>query len=207
VIFSSARMTAATTTRIASRRGWRCACAVLAFMLCAGTGRAQDVTESSLKAAFIYNFAKFTVWPQDAPTTVGASRAPVSFNACVLGDSRLRDDLERTVRDRQLSGRGIIVSQVQLDGKLGSCHLLFVSGVTSKQVEAIVAALQGTPVLTISDVDDFARHGGIIQMFVDNGKLRFNFNLAAAKQSRLQLSSKLLILAAHVDDGPKAAGP
>jgi hypothetical protein len=158
------------------------------------------VTESSLKAAFIYNFVKFTEWPEDVlPSTA-------ILSACVLGDSPIRDALERIVKGRLLSGREISVSQVQLDGKLRSCHLLYASGVTPAQVAAIVTAVRGAPVLTISDVDDFVRQGGIAQMFVENGKMRFDLNLEVARRSRLDLSSKLLVLAAHVDDGGKAAG-
>jgi len=171
-----------------------------ACLLCTSIGRAQDVTESSLKAAFIYNFARFTEWPQDAlPSTA-------TFSACVLGNGTIRDALERIVKGRLLSGRGISVSQVQLDGKLRSCHLLYVSGITTTQVTAIVAAVRGAPVLTISDVDDFVRQGGIAQMFVENGKMRFDLNLEVARRSQLDLSSKLLVLAAHVHDGPKVAG-
>jgi hypothetical protein len=172
-----------------------------AFLLCVSTGRAQDVTESSLKAAFIYTFAKFTEWPEDIlPPTA-------TFSACVLGDSQIRDALERTVKGRQYEGRGISVSQVQLDGKLRSCHLLYVSGVNPAQVTAVVVAVRGAPVLTISDIDDFAQLGGIAQMFVENGKMHFDLNLGVAKGSRLQLSSKLLALAAHIHDRPKAAAP
>jgi hypothetical protein len=188
--------------RTASWRGRRRGGAILAaFLLLTLTGRAQDVTEPSLKAAFIYSFAKFTEWPEDVlPTTA-------TFTACVLGNSPIRDALERTAKGRQLWGRGISVLQVELDGKLlRSCHLLYVSGVTPAQVTAIVAAVRGAPVLTISDVEDFAREGGIAQMFVENGKMRFDLNLGVARRSRLQLSSKLLVLAAHVQDEPKAAG-
>ena len=171
-----------------------------ACLLCTSIGRAQDVTESSLKAAFIYSFAKFTEWPQDAlPSTA-------IFSACVLGDRPIRDALERTVKGRLLFGRGISVSQVQLDGKLRSCHLLYVSGVTPAQLTAVVAALRGAPVLTISDIDDFVQQGGIAQMFVENGKMRFDLNLEVARRSRLDLSSKLLVLAAHVRETSKAAG-
>jgi hypothetical protein len=171
-----------------------------AYLLCTSIVRAQDVTESSLKAAFIYSFAKFTEWPQEVlPSTA-------IFSACVLGDSPIRNALERTVKGRLLLGRGISVSQVQLDGKLRSCHLLYVSGVTAAQVTAVVAAVRGAPVLTISDVDDFVRQGGIAQMFVENGKMRFDLNLEVAKRSRLDLSSKLLVLAAHVREASKAAG-
>jgi uncharacterized protein DUF4154 len=183
-------------------RGRRNAGAVVAaaFLLCTSIGRAQDVSESSLKAAFIYSFAKFTDWPQDAlPSTA-------TFTACVLGDSPILNALERTVKGRLLSGRGISVSEVHLDGKLRSCHLLYVSGITLAQVSVIVAAVKGAPVLTISDVDHFAQQGGIAQMFVENGKMRFDLNLEVARQSRLQLSSKLLVLAAHVHDGTKLAG-
>jgi hypothetical protein len=171
-----------------------------ACLLCTSTGRAQDVTESSLKAAFIYSFAKFTEWPQDAlPSTA-------IFSACVLGDSPTRDALERTVKGRLLVGHSISVSQVQLNGELRSCHLLYVSGITLAQVRAVVAALRGAPVLTISDLDDFVRQGGIAQMFVENGKMRFDLNLEVARRSRLDLSSKLLVLAAHVRETPKVAG-
>jgi hypothetical protein len=184
----------------ACARGRRCAGALLAAcLLCAATGRAQDVTEPSLKAAFIYNFAKFTDWPEDI-LPVNAT-----FSACVLGDSPISDALERAVKGRQVSGRGVSVSQVQVEGKLRSCHLLYVSGVTSAQLAVIVAAVRGAPVLTISDLDDFSKLGGIAQMFVESGKLRFDLNLEVAKRSRLQLSSKLLVLAAHVHEGPKAA--
>jgi uncharacterized protein DUF4154 len=187
------------TARVYGRR--YAGAALAAFVLCISTGRAQDVTESSLKAAFIYTFAKFTEWPEDIlPPTA-------TFSACVLGDTQIREALERTVKGRQFEGRGISVSQVQLAGKLRSCHLLYVSGVTPAQVTAIVAAVRGAPVLTISDIDDFAQLGGIAQMFVENGKIHFDLNLGVAKGSRLQLSSKLLVLAAHLHDGPKAARP
>jgi hypothetical protein len=186
----------------ACARRRRCAGALLAaLMLCAAIGHAQDVTEPSLKAAFIYNFAKFTDWPEDILP------AHATFSACVLGDSPISDALERAVKGRQVSGRGVSVSQVQAEGKLRSCHLLYVSGVSPAQLAAIVAAVRGAPVLTISDIDDFSKLGGIAQMFVESGRLRFDLNLEVAKSSRLQLSSKLLVLAAHVHDGPKAARP
>ena len=75
-------------------------------------------------------------------------------------------------------------------------------GLTGARTTAIVAALGNAPVLTISDLDDFTQLGGIVQLFVENGRMRFDLNLAAAKRGRLLLSSKLLVLAAHVRDDP-----
>jgi hypothetical protein len=167
-------------------------------MLLLGTSRVwtQDVTEPSLKAAFVYNFAKFTEWPQDALPPLA------SFTACVLGDGPVGDALVRTVKGRLLSGRNISVSRVQLEGPLRSCHLLYVSGVTAPQMAAVLIVVRDAPVLTISDAEDFTLIGGMAHMFVENGRMRFDLNLDLARRSRLQLSSKLLALAAHVDEGP-----
>jgi hypothetical protein len=186
------------------RRGstaWRRSAAAVAAaaIALAGTGaRAQDVTEPSLKAAFIYNFAKFTEWPADVLS------GPTPFSACVLGDAPIGDALERSVKGRQLAGHGITVQRVAPDGPLKSCHLLYISGLKAGQIAGIVDAIKGAPVLTISDVDDFARMGGIAHVFVENGKMRFDLNLELAKRARLQLSSKLLVLAARVHDGGAA---
>ena len=193
------------TTRV--HRGQCAAAVVAALLLCTSIGGAQDVTEPSLKAAFIYNFAKFTEWPQ------GTLPATAPFNACVLGvnasagtgasasASPIQVALERTVKGRQFAGRQISVVQMRIDGQLRSCHLLYLSGVTLAQLAAVLEAVRGAPVLTVSDVDDFARRGGIAQMFVEDGKMRFELNLEAAKRSGLELSSKLLVLAAEVYGG------
>lgn len=186
--------------RVASMRWWRCTAAVLAAsLLHAPPAHTQDVTEPSLKAAFIYSFAKFTEWPAEGLPSTAA------FNACVLGDQAIGDALERIVKGRTLSGHVISVSRVPPDGLLRSCHLLYVSGVSALQIAAIAATVRGLPVLTIGDADDFARLG-VAHVFVENGKMRFNLNLELAKRSRLQLSSKLLALAARVYDGPGTAG-
>jgi len=173
--------------------------AIAALMaLTALIGHAQDVTEPSLKAAFVYNFAKFTEWPADVLPAAG------SFTACVLDDGPVGDALERAVRGRQLSGRQVNVLRVRPTSALRTCNLLFVSGLSEAQVSAVVSAVHGMPVLTISDIDDFARLGGIAHVFVENGKMRFDLNLELARRSRLQLSSKLLTLAARIHDGPAA---
>jgi hypothetical protein len=183
-------------SRRASNEWRRCAGAVLAAVALAGSfARAQDVTEPSLKAAFVYNFAKFTEWPQDVLA------GPATFNACVLGDGPISDALERSVKGRQLGGRAIAVMRVAPESLLKSCHLLYIAGLKPAQLAAVVESIRGVPVLTISDIDDFARVGGIAHVFVENGKMRFDLNHEAAKRARLQLSSKLLVLAARVLDG------
>jgi YfiR/HmsC-like len=151
---------------------------------------AQDVTEPALKAAFIYNFAKFTDWPADA-IPIGAP-----LHLCVLGDAAIGDALARTVKDKMLAGHSVTVSQAPVGGQPSRvCHIAYLAGVTTSRAAEIIAALGDAPVLTISDVEGFTKLGGIAQFFFEHGQLRFDIHIASAKRARLEISSRLLTLA------------
>jgi hypothetical protein len=172
---------------------------MISILLVVPTAWSQDVTEPALKAAFVYNFAKFTEWPADVlpPST--------TFIACVLGDDAVSDALAHIVQGRMLEGRAIKVMRVGIAEPLRLCHILYVSGVTSQQLTAIITSVKGASVLTISDHDDFGRLGGVARMFVENGRVRFALNLDLARRLRLELSSRMVTLASRVDDGPGAS--
>lgn len=169
---------------------------VLAVMcaLCASRASGQDVTEPALKAAYLFKFAQRTEWPPDVLPPTGR------FVACVYGDTPVGDALARTLQGRRLAGRTMTLMRVVLAGPLRSCHLLYVSGVTAPQWREVLAIVQGLPVLTISEADEFPIPGGIVQLVAETGTIRFDLNLALAKQSRLRLSATLLALANHVHD-------
>jgi hypothetical protein len=159
-----------------------------ALVMTGAVAVAQDVTEPALKAAFIYNFAKFTEWPV---SVVPASQPLVM---CVVGDPAVSEALERAVKTRILDGHSMSVALVGPAGPQGVCHVLYVSGVTSAQAAKLVAGLRDTSVLTISDLDGFTELGGIAQFFFQHGMLRFNVQAESAKRARLQISSRLLAL-------------
>jgi hypothetical protein len=151
-------------------------------------GSAQDVTESALKAAYVYNFARFTEWPDLAPAS-----QPLAI--CVVGDASVGEALERLVKGRLLAGRAIVVSRVTASGPKVACHVLYVSGVTAPELSQAVAAVQDARVLTIGDAVNFTQAGGIAQLFFERGQLHFNINRQAVKRARLQIHSRLLALA------------
>jgi YfiR/HmsC-like len=169
---------------------------VMTLLCLASPSWGQDVTEPSLKAALIYNLARFTEWPDDVLSPNS------SFTACVLGDSPVGDALDHAVKDRQLGGHPVRVAHVGADGPFRPCHLMYVSNLTPAQLVRLSGALRGLPVLTIIDTDSFTVVGCIARLFVENGKLRFDLDHGLAKRSRLQLSSKLLSLASHVQEEP-----
>jgi len=164
--------------------------AIAILLLTPMPAAAQDVTEPVLKAAFIYNFAKFTEWPAGVVPAGG----PLLF--CVLGDAATGEALAGAVKGRTLAGHIMEVSQSAPDGPpRGECHVLYLSGVTASQAATLVTGLRDAPVLTISDVDGFTQLGGIAQFFFDHGQLRFNVDAESARRARLQISSRLLGLA------------
>jgi hypothetical protein len=166
-------------------------CVVIAILpLIPMMAAAQDVTEPSLKAAFIFNFAKFTEWPADAMAT----GEPLVL--CVLGDAVIGEALERAVRSRTLLGHKLDVSQATSnETPRDGCHILYLSGVTPTHAAKLLAGLRDAPVLTISDAEGFTQMGGIAQLFFHHGHLRFTVHLESAKRARLRISSRLLALA------------
>jgi hypothetical protein len=114
---------------------------------------------------------------------------------CVMGDVAVGDALERAIVGRVLAGRPMIASRVAAAGSKRTCQVLYVSGVPVAQAGQVVAELRDVPVLTLSDVEGFTEVGGIAQFFFEHGQLRFKIHLESAKRARLQISSRLLIMA------------
>lgn len=150
-------------------------------------------TEYELKAAYLYNFGKFTRWP--------ASVIPASnqvFAICVLGKNPFGSSLDATVKGESIDGKSLAVRYLGSRDELNGCHILFVSDSEEHRVEAILAELGKRPILTVSDIPDFADRGGDIEFLRVGEKIRFKVNLGAAERSGLSLSSDLLKVAVSV---------
>jgi hypothetical protein len=156
-----------------------------------GQSQSEGPTEYQVKAAFVYNFAKFVEWPGDA---FESSTAPVRF--CVLGQTPVGPDLEQITRGKMIAGHSIRVSLGTQN--LHDCHVVFVGANYSGSVKDLREAVRGAPVLTIGENRDFAAQGGIIGFMVEEAHMRFEVNLQAANQARLAISAKLLSLAKRV---------
>lgn len=148
--------------------------------------------EYLIKAALLYNFAKFTDWPAhsfegpDAPLLI-----------CVLGADPFGPAL-KTIEGKVIKNRPVVTRVVSrvLDSR--RCHVIFVSDSEQSRLAEILELVGDDPILTIADMPDFAVSGGIINLKVVENKSRFDINLAAAHRANLKLSSKLLILAQQV---------
>jgi hypothetical protein len=175
---------------------WRLGRAIL-FVLVTLAARAQAVDEDAVKAAYLYNFAKFVVWP---PQTFKSPTDPIAI--CILGPDPFGDVLNATVSGKTVAGRRIVVRQVSDSQPLTGCAILFVSASEAKRFRSIASRLQASGVLSVGETEGFAAEGGVINFKLVHGNIRLEINIAAAECAHVQISSKLLSLAQIVGRAP-----
>jgi hypothetical protein len=166
----------------------------LVWLLAVGGGRAQESppTEYQLKAAFLLNFAKFVEWPSAA---FADSTSPIVLG--ILGENPFGDVLERTIRDKTINNRPLVVKGFRSSAEATNCHILFISTSEKARLPEILAGLRGASMLTVGETDRFTESGGMINFVRQGNKIRFQINEVAAKGVGLKISSKLLSLAAR----------
>lgn len=170
------------------------AAAIVASLALPGVARAatDPTSEAAVKAAFLYNFAKFTDWPAHA------AEAPLTM--CIVGDSPVAAALIEAVRNQRIGGHAIDARAIATDAPMHSCDVLFVSMSETRRSARALEVLKSLPILTVSDDKQFAQSGGVVELFVENGRMRFSINTDAADRAGLRLSSRLLSLARIVRD-------
>ena len=167
---------------------------LVVFSLALST-QAQSVTEYQVKAAYLFNFAKFVEWPVEA---FASADAPLQI--CILGQDPFGRDFEQIVMDKTVNGHRIEVAHPEGVPQARACHIVFV-GTGEKQVRPILQALKGAGVLTVGDAPGFIKMGGVIGFVMDENRVRFEINQKAAEQARLKLSARLLAVAKAVVAG------
>jgi hypothetical protein len=161
-----------------------------AFLFCSSSLSAQDAptaSEPEIKAAFVFNFARFIEWPVDS---FAGTDAP--FVVGVLGDDPVSNDLTRLYSAKTVSSRSFRIRKLAHGQDLRGCQILFIGASEKKEALAILQSLRGTSVLTIGDTEGFIRQGGAVRFFILDGRMRFEINLDATARAKLNVSSKLL---------------
>jgi hypothetical protein len=162
--------------------------------ICPTVSSAQSqVAEYRLKAAFLFHFAEFVEWPPE--------NASGPFVICIVGEDPFHGDLEEAVQGKSIATRVVRIRHIKQVPEGRGCHVLFIDKDESKNVSASMSGLHQLPVLTVGESDDFLDQGGIIRMFVEDRKIRFEINQGAAETANLKISSRLLLLATAVVGG------
>jgi hypothetical protein len=166
--------------------------------------------EYTVKAAFLYNFIKFVEWPKE---NTPDSNEPITI--CILGKDPFGNAFE-PVKDKQAKGRKVIVKRIkgfeelkksspkdkaELQRKIKAikkCHVLFICSSGKEELKETINSVKNHSVLTVGETEVFFEAGGVINFLMEENKVRFEINLAAAKRAKLKISSNLLRLAKRV---------
>ena len=157
-------------------------------------------SEYLIKAGFIYNFAQLVQWPSaafsqaDSPIVIG-----------ILGTDPFGTSIDRVVENKKLDGRSLVVKRLRWSKDLKDlteCNILFVSTSEKEHISDVINIVKLLPIRTIGETPGFAARGGMINLTLEDNKIRFEVNMGAAKQANLNISSRLLALAKIVPQSP-----
>ena len=162
-------------------------------LLCASllmpNAHADPLPEYAIKAAFIYNFATFTEWPEKNTETL---------NLCILGSDPFGNGLS-SIEGKLVGNARLVTRQIATsDSALRGCQMVFISESEKDGLPRILNIAREAGILTIADMPGAARQGVMIGLLVEQTKVTFEINLDAARRARLNISSKLLRLAKAV---------
>ncbi|HEY1802118.1 MAG TPA: YfiR family protein, partial [Terriglobales bacterium] len=161
-----------------SSRIWIATLAAL-WMLAAPGMQAQSskVSDYDVKAAYLFNFGRFVEWPE-----AGETDKRSVFTFCILGPDPFGPNLDHLLAGETINGRNLIVKRISNAQDSAGCQVLFMSKEEEGRVTKIIETLNQEAVLTVSDIPEFAKHGGMIQFVVEQNRVRFEVNLDATQR-------------------------
>ena len=148
---------------------------------------ANQPSELSVKAAFVVSFLKFVEWPAAAPGT------PLVL--VLVGDAPIASSLKEGTVGLQIAGRPVRLRIAGSPNDIADANAVFISAGEQQQVPAILRQLDRKSVLTIGDTEGFAASGVVLNLVMQDNKVRVEANTAAAARAGLKVSAHLLRLA------------
>ena len=148
---------------------------------------APPAAEYQVKAAYLFNFGQFVEWPVQA---YDSPNAP--FVIGVVGDDPFGKILDDVVAGESLGGHAFVVRRFRSPKDIAACHILFIGRNEASRLDETLQLLKGRSVLTVTDISGAESHGAMIVLVNDRNRIRMRINVAAAKSSNLEISSKLL---------------
>lgn len=164
-------------------------CMAVSSLHCAAKG----MSESQVKAAFLYNFAKFVEWPaqafqdNDSPIVIG-----------IVGQTQYSDAVEQITKGKMVNGRRLVCKRVENESDVERCHIVFIAASEKRRMNGVLERLKSSHALTVGEAEGFIQSGGVIGFVVEERKVGFEINVGAAKRKQLRISSQLLKLAKTV---------
>lgn len=171
----------------------------LLFLFPSITLQAAPANENEVKAAFIHNIAKFVEWP-------AAISRRGSMRLCILGQPPFTEAVA-LLQGKPIGGMVWEVQPVNSRTRLDECRVLFIAASESSNLRRVLEDIKGRATLTVGDTNGYAAQGVMLNFYPEQGKVRFEINVDAARRAGLKIGSQLLKLARIVQEsGTTQAG-
>jgi len=150
---------------------------------------ADNISEYKIKAGFIYNFARFTQWPDN----------DVDLKICIYGEDPFGHYID-TLNAKKVSFRTIKIIRTSIIENIKPCHVAFlnIKPTEEHQFKKVIDSIKDANVLTMSDTKNAIDNGVMVAFEIINNRVSFNINYTAAKQAGLKISSQLLMISKKV---------
>jgi hypothetical protein len=149
-----------------------------------------------VKAAFLYNFAHFVTWPEEA-----GSSQPIVIG--IVGEDPFGTAIDRMFAGKPVNGRPLVVRRFSSFDQASKCHILFVGAAAEDRIAEGLRRFRREPVLTVGESEHFVEDGGVIRLKTVANRVRFDISVAAADSAHIKVSSRLL----QVADVVRGLGP
>ena len=146
-------------------------------------------SEYEVKAAYIFNFAKFIEWPADyIPGD--------TIYLCVYKNDPFGIILEKTMIGRKANGKDWKIKRISSLAETDKCHMLFISDIKQHEALQVIKEISGKPIVTIGDEMNYlCKIGGTINFLPQFSERQFEINKDVANEIGIKISPKLLLLA------------
>lgn len=159
------------------------------FLMFSMSAYAEVTKEDRVKAAILFKLTKFITWPAKKQ----------SLTLCVVGSGSINAEIQKINRKFSM-GRRVSVTHRMANASMDKlCDLVYIHNSDNQDISLVLSKLKDTSVLTISDSEQFASKGGIIELYRSGSRIRFAINRNSAEKSKLSISSQLLNLAKIVE--------
>lgn len=173
----------------------RATCALLALLLAlvsVPAPAAEEVSEFTVKAAYLSKFGGFIRWPDGAFST---DTSPITI--CVTGDSAVGAALAKAA-SRPIGNRPVAIRSLKAFSSDAGCHILYAGETAPDRVAQTVRAAKGAGILTVTDLADSGTAAPVINFVIKDNRVKFEIDERAAQENGLTISSQLLGLAVLV---------
>jgi len=166
------------------------------FCLLQQNAYAEKAPEYKLKATFLFHFLEFTKWP---------SSKNDNKTICILGRNPFNNYMQE-LASIVINEHKTLIKYIRNINDSDGCHILFISRSEKNNISQILDTLENRPLLTVSDIRNFATNSGMIELSRKSNKTKLIINLNSVRKSGLKLNSNLIDLAQVVGGKQTSAG-